>query len=79
MAMAKSLHLQVIVEGIETRQQAGYFSSESNQILGQGWLFGRPVEPEAFARLIEEQEKAAPTETAAVLNGLDVSHSMSAL
>ena len=79
MAMAKSLHLQVIVEGIETRQQAGYFSSESNQILGQGWLFGRPVEPEAFARLIEEQEKAAPAETAAVLNGLDLSHSMSAL
>ncbi|MFZ1085203.1 MAG: EAL domain-containing protein [Terracidiphilus sp.] len=65
MAMAKALHLQVIVEGIETSQQAGYFSSESNQILGQGWLFGRPVAPEAFARLLEEQEKAAPVEAKA--------------
>jgi sensor c-di-GMP phosphodiesterase-like protein len=60
MAMAESLHLQVIVEGIETSQQAGYFSSGSNQILGQGWLFGRPAAPEAFARLLEEQEKVAP-------------------
>jgi sensor c-di-GMP phosphodiesterase-like protein len=60
MAMADSLHLQVIVEGIETSQQAGYFSSESNPILGQGWLFGRPVAPDVFAHLLEEQEKAVP-------------------
>jgi sensor c-di-GMP phosphodiesterase-like protein len=61
MAMAEALHLQVIVEGIETSQQAGYFSSGSDQILGQGWLFGRPVSPAEFAHLMEKQEKAAPT------------------
>lgn len=63
MAMADALHLQVIVEGIETSQQASYFNSGSNKILGQGWFFGRPVSPEAFSRLLEEQEKSAPAET----------------
>jgi sensor c-di-GMP phosphodiesterase-like protein len=63
MAMADALHLQVIVEGIETSQQADYFDSGSKPILGQGWLFGRPVSPEAFARLLEDQEKATPPET----------------
>jgi sensor c-di-GMP phosphodiesterase-like protein len=62
MAMAEALHLQVIVEGIETRQQADYFDSGSNRVLGQGWLFGRPVTPEAFADLLEEQKKAASAE-----------------
>ncbi|MGA9072444.1 MAG: EAL domain-containing protein [Terracidiphilus sp.] len=62
MAMAEALHLQVIVEGIETRQQADYFDSASNRVLGQGWLFGRPVTPEAFADLLKEQKKAASAE-----------------
>jgi sensor c-di-GMP phosphodiesterase-like protein len=63
MAMAEKLHLQVIVEGIETSQQASYFNSASNQILGQGWLFGRPVSPEDFSSQFAKQENAAPTET----------------
>ena len=63
MSMAETLHLQVIVEGIETSQQASYFKSGSNHILGQGWFFGRPVSAEAFAQLLEEQEMATSPET----------------
>jgi sensor c-di-GMP phosphodiesterase-like protein len=48
MAMAKSLNLDVIVEGIETTSQADYFASFDQQIHGQGWLFGRPMTSAAF-------------------------------
>lgn len=41
--MARQLNLSVVVEGIETEEQAAYFRSASVRILGQGWLFGRPV------------------------------------
>jgi sensor c-di-GMP phosphodiesterase-like protein len=66
LAMAETLHLQVIVEGIETSRQAAYFSGGSKSILGQGWLFGRPVPTEEFLhRLRTEDEKAALVATAA--------------
>ncbi len=48
MNMAQSLNLEVIVEGIETTQQAEYFSSATKKIYGQGWLFGRPMTAEAL-------------------------------
>ena len=48
MNMAESLNLEVIVEGIETTQQADYFSSTTKKIYGQGWLFGRPMTAEAL-------------------------------
>ena len=54
MAMAKSLNLEVIVEGVETDCQANYFSPDPPQIFGQGWLYGRPVTIEKFERLLVE-------------------------
>ncbi len=58
LAMAKALNLQVIVEGIETVEQAVYFAGAEMPILGQGWLFGRPVPVEAFHLLLAEAERA---------------------
>ena len=55
MAMAKSLNLEVVVEGIETDQQALYFSSGTQRIYGQGWLYGRPISAEEFRVLLVEQ------------------------
>ena len=52
LAMAARLDLQVVVEGIETEQQAQYFRTAGRGILGQGWLFGRPVPAAAFKRLL---------------------------
>ncbi len=48
MNMAQSLNLEVIVEGIETTQQADYFTTTTKKIYGQGWLFGRPMSAEAL-------------------------------
>ena len=48
LAMAKSLGLEVVVEGVETDHQANYFNADPPQIYGQGWLYGRPVSIEEF-------------------------------
>jgi sensor c-di-GMP phosphodiesterase-like protein len=48
LAMAQALDLQVIVEGIETAEQASYFAVQRLPILGQGWLFGHAVPADTF-------------------------------
>jgi len=57
LAMAKTLNLEVVAEGIETEEQAGYFAHYDQPILGQGWLFGHPVPAEHFYRLLAENEE----------------------
>ena len=60
LAMAKSLNLEVIVEGVETDHQANYFSPDPPQIFGQGWLYGRPVSAEAFQSLLAAEVVSTP-------------------
>jgi sensor c-di-GMP phosphodiesterase-like protein len=52
LAMAKSLNLEVVVEGVELERQADYFSQEGLVTYGQGWLFGRPTTAEEFQLLV---------------------------
>jgi len=61
LSLAAALKLQVIVEGIETEQQAAYFSTSGRDVLAQGWLFGRPVSAEVFHEMLTEKvpEEAA--------------------
>jgi sensor c-di-GMP phosphodiesterase-like protein len=59
LAMAKTLNLEVVAEGIETEEQADYFANYDQPILGQGWLFGRPVSAENFYRLLAANEEQA--------------------
>lgn len=59
MAMAETLKLQVIVEGVETAEQASYFSAMKPPVLVQGWFHGLPVPAEAFFRLLAEDVKEA--------------------
>lgn len=63
LAMAKALNLDVVAEGIETEEQADYLSHCCEQtILGQGWLFGRPVAGEQLRRLLHENEEWLSTQ-----------------
>lgn len=60
LAMARSLGLEVIIEGVENERQADYFafSADSERMYGQGYLYGHPVSIEEFnAVLAEEQSK----------------------
>jgi sensor c-di-GMP phosphodiesterase-like protein len=52
LAMARTLNLQVIAEGIETPEQAQYFAGDANGILAQGWLFGKPVPASVFHSIL---------------------------
>jgi len=70
LTMADTLGLRVIVEGIETPQQARYFAKSEQSIYAQGWLFGRPVPPEAFLRLLEG--KRTSDEEVNTIEGLGV-------
>jgi sensor c-di-GMP phosphodiesterase-like protein len=49
--MARRLDLEVVVEGIETKEQADHFNQAGEGILGQGWLFGKAVPAAEFKRL----------------------------
>ena len=54
LAMAAALNMGVVAEGVETEQQANYFSGAGREIHGQGWLFGRPMPVEEFLLLLKE-------------------------
>jgi sensor c-di-GMP phosphodiesterase-like protein len=55
LAMAEALKIGVVAEGVETEQQANYFSGAGRRIDGQGWLYGRPFQAEEFPSLLAEQ------------------------
>jgi sensor c-di-GMP phosphodiesterase-like protein len=46
--MAKTLGLFTVAEGVETPAQLAYLQSRQVEF-GQGWLFSKPLPPEAFA------------------------------
>ncbi len=54
LTMADTLDLRVVVEGIETQQQASYFAAADKAVYAQGWLFGHPVPAQMFRRLLSE-------------------------
>jgi predicted signal transduction protein with EAL and GGDEF domain len=60
LAMAKSLQLDVVVEGVENERQANYFSTEGQRIFGQGWLYGKPVSAGEFLGLLAEDMERGP-------------------
>ncbi len=53
-AMAHSLGLDVIAEGVEKKSQYAHLRQQGCEIL-QGYFFGEPLEAEAFEALIEER------------------------
>ena len=54
-AMAHSLGLKVVAEGVETPAQLALLTSLGCE-LAQGYLFSKPLAAEAFAELLEAQK-----------------------
>ena len=50
LAMARSLHIEVVAEGVETPEQLSYLRDRSCD-QAQGYYFGRPVSGDEFLRL----------------------------
>ena len=50
--MGDSLHMRVVAEGIETREQLEFLQKHGCPV-GQGYYFCRPVPAEEFGQLLE--------------------------
>ncbi len=52
-AMGHGLHMQLVAEGVETAEQLAYLEERRCGII-QGYLFSRPLQPEAVERFVRE-------------------------
>ncbi len=56
LAITDVLGLKVVVEGIETEEQAQYFTFRDKRMRAQGWLYGRPAPVEEFLRMLADSK-----------------------
>jgi len=54
--MGKSLHMRVVAEGVETREQLRYLE-EHDCTEAQGYYFSRPVKAEGFVEFMRQSIK----------------------
>jgi len=59
-SIAQKLNLDVVVEGIETREQEAYLAAISDSLLGQGWLYGRPAGCDRLRAMLAGQPEHVP-------------------
>ena len=53
--VAKALHLEIVIQGIEREEQARYFAANNPAMLSQGWFFGHPVPAKGLMYLCAEK------------------------
>lgn len=56
LAMAQSLNLKVVAEGVETSQQAGFLTLRHCDLL-QGYLYSKPLPADEFEKLLAEDKQ----------------------
>ena len=55
LAMANTLRVKVVVEGVERAEQSAYFANLDQEILAQGWHFGEAVPAHELLVLLESK------------------------
>lgn len=56
LAMANTLRVKVVVEGVETAEQSEYFANLDQEILAQGWHYGEAIPAKDLVQSVERQE-----------------------
>lgn len=64
LSIARSLHMQVVAEGVETAEQRQWLQLQGCPVL-QGYLFCRPLAPDAFASWLHKHQQNADATDAA--------------
>jgi sensor c-di-GMP phosphodiesterase-like protein len=59
LALAESIHVEVIVEGVETEEQAAYLSATGRVMQVQGWYYGKPFQGNELPKHYEDMARAA--------------------
>jgi sensor c-di-GMP phosphodiesterase-like protein len=59
LALAESMQVEVIVEGVETEEQASYLISTGRRMQVQGWCFGKPVIASELPKYREQMQSHA--------------------
>ncbi len=59
LAMARSLGLHVVAEGVETRQQLDFLREHGCDEF-QGYLLSRPIPADEYEKLVSAAKKARP-------------------
>jgi len=57
-ALAQSLHLRVLAEGVESPAQAEFLRTRGCRV-AQGYLYSRPVDPDRLTELLQRQTESA--------------------
>jgi sensor c-di-GMP phosphodiesterase-like protein len=70
LGIASYLNLEVILEGVETREQVDYFAAIGKPLVGQGWYFGRPGPAADIKYALSIQRSRPHTEAPAPMNHL---------
>lgn len=76
LALARSLELDVVAEGIETFEQLAFLKNHGCR-LGQGYLFGKPVPAGEFSRLYLDANPSEPAIAAPLYSIPEMAHERS--
>ncbi|MES9928345.1 MAG: EAL domain-containing protein, partial [Candidatus Thiodiazotropha sp. 6PDIVS] len=55
-SMGKNLSLDVLAEGVETKQQHQFLIQQGCRV-GQGYLFARPMPSDSFESFVQDRDK----------------------
>lgn len=56
LTLGKSLHMQIVIEGVEEQEQVDYLIGLSEHLLIQGYYYAKPMKPEALQKWYAQYE-----------------------